>query len=346
MKRSMDNCRSMHRRRTILIASLGAGALLAACGGGGSGGGGAGSKVGVNGTYLFVSVPNYYFGTRDVGTVSTETIEIQNRGGDAYPLKSIAIRGKDADEFSLPFYDEIVLQPAQAIRVPLSFEPLDGGRKFASLDIDYDTIQLVDESVNLQEQAYYEASDLAKDGQFRAARRSYGAYLESDPVTVNRRRAAIRVPVVKEAEFYGEGVDSQLYVEALDARDRGTPEEAIIALDSLLLTHSDGFLGDDARYLKAYIALMDLDDPTTALREFQELARAYPDTTYRDTALYGEAIAQERLGNDRLALSIYEDLLARHTGIDALGIQLPKDDLVSRLWFERASRAIEALAAA
>ena len=334
-------------RATARVAALAAALALAGCGGGGSS-----SDVprddpviGENGTYLFLSQPRFYFGTREVGTSRTDTVEIQNRGADAYPLKSIALAGDDLDDFRIPFYGEITLQPAQAIRVPITFAPFADGRKYASLEIDYETITLVDESVNVAEQAYYRGRDQARDGDYVRARRTWSEYLASDPVTVNERRAAVRMPVAKEASTYAEGEDATLYLEALDARDRDAPAEALEALDRLLERHGEGYLADDATYLRGYVALMDMDDPEAALREFDRLAERFPDSTYRDTALYAEAIAQDRLGNARLAIDLYTELRDRHTGLDALGVRLARDELESRLWFARADRALEALGA-
>ena len=88
---------------------------------------------------------------------------------------------------------------------------------------------------------------------------------------------------------------------------------------------------------------MDRRDYKAALSTMQSLREKYPDTTYYDTALYSEAIAQREIGHDELARRIFTELRERHTGIDTVGIQLPKDTLVSRLWFSRASDALEAL---
>ena len=340
---------------------------LAGCGGGGGGGGGGGDggggdgggggggdrprddgppESGINGTHLYLSMPRVYFSTRDVGTDRTEQLEIQNRGADAYALGSIAVAGPDMDDFRVRPYPEVMLQPAQALRVPITFAPIAEGRKYADLEIDYDTVTLATPEENALEATYYRARDRAADGEYAAARRTWGEYLDSDPVTPNVRRAAVRMPVAKEAEDYGQGRDATLYLEALDARDRDAPGDALDALGALLDEHGDGYLADDALYLRGYVQLMDLDAPEAALRELGALAERHPDSTYRDTALYAEAIAQERLGNDRLAVELYERLRERHTGIDALGVRLPKDELTSRLWFARATQALETLGAA
>lgn len=330
------------QQRTLLACAIGA-LTLGACSGGGGSKPSVPKSANADGHYLFVSVPDYYFGTQPVGGTRTEELEIQNRGADRYPLEAVIIRGDDADDFRLPIYDEIVLEPSQAIRVPITFAPLDDGRKMARMDVDYEVITVAGDDASALEASYYQANDLALDGELAASGQLYQDYLDSEPVTANRQRAATRVPIVQEAEQYGDGEDSKRYLEALEARDKDNPALALLSLDALMLTDPDSYLADDAQYLKGYIALMDLDDPATALREFQTLIERFPDSTYYDTALYGEAIAQERLGNDRVAAELYTQLRKRHTGVEALGVRLPKDDLVSRLWFGRADAALEAL---
>ncbi len=325
---------------SMRLAPLAVAVLISACSDSGTSDS---ASKGVGGSYLFVSIPEIYYGARSVGSSSEEVLEIQNRAADRYSLESIRMVGDNPDSFVAPILDDVLLEPAQALRIPIAFEPLSEGRKTASFEVDFTTIQLVDESVNVQEQAYYEASDLAADGRYRASAERYEDYLKSDPVTVNKRRAAVRIPVVQEAELYGDGRDSTLYLDALAARERSDPEDALHALDTLIVLESDSYLADDAQYLKAYIALQDLNDPALALREFQTLTDTHPDSTYYDTAQYGAALAQQELGNDRLASVLLEDLKSRHTGISALGVDLPKDDLVSRLWFARASTALESL---
>lgn len=325
--------------------------LLSACGGGGGGGGGGDTaageseaRVGVNGTSLFVSAPDLYYSTVGIGDMTTQTLELQNRGGDRYPLEEIRVVGSDADAFRVPIYGDVVLEPAQAIRIPITFEPLSNGRKEAAFEVDFHTIRLVDESVNIQERTYYEAADLARDGEYRESAERFGDYLASKPVIdVNKRRAALRMPVVQEAEVYAEGRDATLYLDALAARDREDTEDALFVLDTLIQLEADSYLADDAQYLKGYIALMDMNDPRLALREFKLLVDTYPDSNYYDTAQYGRALAQQQLGNDLLAYELLEDLKTRHTGLSALGVDLPKDDLVSRLWFDRANTAMESL---
>ncbi|MFT6303824.1 MAG: TolA-binding protein [Granulosicoccus sp.] len=300
-------------------------------------------KLGVNGTYLHVSAPDFYFGTKDVGSKSTQNIQISNRGADVYPLKSITVRGENADEFSAQAIDEIVLKPTEAISVGITFQPITDGRKFADFIVSYDTLQKVDDSVNVNEQSYYEAKDLENSGDYLAAKRRYNDYIDGQPVTSNKQRAAIKLPIIEESTVYGDGNDFDLYLSAMDLRDIGQFEAANTELAVISTLYGDGYLGDDALYLKGYIQLMDEEKFADALTTMQQLRKQYPDSTYYDTALYSEAIAQQGLGNLPVAKEILLDLRYRHTGVDALGITLAKDNLVSRLWFDRANTALDSM---
>lgn len=109
------------------------------------------------------------------------------------------------------------------------------------------------------------------------------------------------------------------------------------------MLHSDSYIADDAAYLSAYIELMDKKNYAAAERKMKALRTKYPDSTYYDTALYSEALAHMEMGNRQLARSIFEDLKYRHTGIDSLGFTFAKDNIISRMWFERADNALAEL---
>ena len=79
------------------------------------------------------------------------------------------------------------------------------------------------------------------------------------------------------------------------------------------------------------------------MRSMQTLREQYPDSTYYDTSLYSEAIAQLEIGNDVMAAEILTELRNRHTGLSAFGIAFAKDNLVSRLWFDRSSQTLRSL---
>jgi len=349
--------RSMNgRERSLRFAGVALAAIvLASCGGGGSGGRGSDTSQrvvvddepppgpGPNGSYLYVSGPEIYFGTRDVGTVASQELEIVNRGADIYPIESLEIAGDDAEEYTTDFRPPLTLNPAEKVRVNVSFAPIGEGRKFAELDIRFDTIVQADPAMNANEASFYRARELEDREEYVTSLNVYENYLENRPVTVNKQRAAIKLPVIREAERYGTGEDFELYLDALNARDDDDHDVAIQLLDSLLLLYPESYIADDALYLAAYIDLMDRDEPAEALQRLSLLRTRYPDTNYYDTGLYAEALAQEKLGNVALARSIYLDLRYRHTSIDALGVTLPKDNIMSRLWFERASEGLEGL---
>jgi len=302
---------------------------------------------GADGSYLFVThnasnlgeneEQALYYGTRNVGTRESYSVRIANRGADTYTLNNIMVVGKNAEEFSTPVLNEITLLPAQAASVDVAFLPITEGPKEANFTVDYDTKELASEADSQTEQSYYEAADLAKSGKLVAARKKYTNYLADDPVTNNKQRAAMRLPIIDE----GQNLDTQheltLYLEAMSERDYNDYARALHILDVLLEKYPDSYIADDAQYLKGYIYLMDLDDPANALRAMQAVRKNYPDSTYYDTVLYSEAIAQNDLGNLLLAKELLLELKLRHTGVDTLGIQLPKDSLESRLWFDRAT---------
>jgi len=328
-------------KKSILASSVALVVSLQACSGGESAP--AAPTPGVGGSYLHVSVPDFYFGTRDVGTQATQKIEITNRGGDVYPIKTIKVTGDHSDEFTTDFYDEIVLNPAEAIELSISFEPITDGRKSAALDIDFDTITQVSDADNQHEQNYYRAKDLESAGEFEESLDAYDEYIHGKPVTKNKQIAAIKAPVLKEASLYGEGADFDLYLNAMNARNSGDLDLAVAELDALELLHDDSYLADDAAYMRAYIDLIDKKDYAAAEKNMKQLRANYPDSNYYDTALYSEGLAHQEMGNRQLARNIFEDLKYRHTGMEAFGIELSKDNILSRMWFERAEQAIDAL---
>lgn len=338
----------------VLLAGIATSLILGSCSSGGSSTA-SGSKIletGENGTYLFISRPELYFSTTDIGNSAPWDVQISNRGADRYTIRSVSVGSSSlgeadhVEEFSTDIIQDVVLEPAEAITVGVTFQPITEGRKDASLLIDYETTFLVDEAVNVNEQNYYKAKDLEDDGDYQAARQSYDDYLQGQPVTSNKRKAAIKLPVISESDIYGDGEDFELYLSALDLRESGDLDAAETQLDIVQTLYTDGYLADDALYLRGYIQLMDQKDYTAALRTMQELRNRYPDSTYYDTALYSEAIAEQEMGNTAVAREILLDLRYRHTGVDTLGVTLPKDNLVSRLWFDRASEALERLGAA
>ncbi len=328
-----------NNKTIIALGFVSAGVLL----GCNSESGPAAPTPGVGGSYLHVSVPDFYFGTREVGTQASQKINIANRGADIYPIKTVRITGDNADEFTTDFYNEIVLNPAEAIDLNVNFAPVTDGRKFAALDIDFETIVMASEAKSRLEQRYYQAKELEQAGDYDQSLTAYSNYIEGKPVTKNKVQAAIKTPLLKEASLYGEGDDFDLYLEAMNARETGDFDSAFANLDTIEILHSNSYLADDAAYLRAYINLMDKKDYRAAENSMKKLRSDYPDSNYYDTALYAEGLAHQEMGNRQIARQIFEDLKYRHTGVDVLGVQLAKDNLISRMWFDRANQALGAL---
>ncbi len=338
-----------HHLPACLLSAL-AVTVLSSCGAG-SGGVGfddTGTARGINGTSLFVSYNDQalgddglYFATNDVGSSTSSSIRISNQGADSYALQNFDIVGENAEEFSKTILDNVVLQPAQILNLDIAFRPITAGEKEAEFSVDFDIIKQASDEANSLEQVFYDGQSQFDDGQFRSAENTFAEYLQGDPETANRERAAARIPVIAEAQAYSSSYEAQLFVDAMTLRDEEQYDLAIRKLDVFATLYPDSHLADDALYLTGYIQLQHLNDAEQALLNMQALRQAHPDTTYYDTSLYSEALAQIDLGNNVNAEAILLSLKERHTGFDVLGLQLPKDTLLSRLWFKRAEQGLE-----
>ncbi len=317
-------------------------AALGACGGGGSSGD---APTAAPTPYLKVSVDEFYFGTRTVGTRATQAIELANQSADIYPIRRLALTGANAEEFALNFGGEITLNPSEKISVDVSFNPITEGLKNASIMVDYDILAQGTAADNLNEQLYYEAANLEQQRQYALSRSRYKNYIQSDPVTPNAKRAAIKLPVLDESQKYGEGPDFTRYVDALNARDDGDFDTALTTLDGLLEGYPESYLADDALYLKSYIKLIDQEKYAEAQLDLALLQQQFPESSYTDTAIYSEALALEKSGEHERATSKYESLLERHRSNtwSALNLNVAKDNLNSRMWFNRANQGLERL---
>ena len=336
----LHNIRSLNLQKWGKTFSVAAGvSVIAACSGGG---GGNGAEEVVSAEYLVASVPDFYFGTRNVGTQSTQQIELSNRSGDIYPIHRLELVGADAEQFQTNFIGEITLNPAEKIAIDVTFAPINDGQKAAQLHVEYDIIKQVTEEANINEQKFYQAAELEKQGNLDGSAASYKSYLEGGPQTPNKRKAAIKFPVLSESERHGKGEDFDLYLTAVNNRDENNHIGAISKLNQLLVNEPDSTYADDALYMRGYIQLMDTSDYRGARDSMQQLRTQYPDTKYYDTALYSEALANDELGEKDSAGELFQDLKDRHTseGAKMLSLDLPKDNYLSRLWFDRAKQGL------
>ena len=313
-------------------------AVVVACSGGGSGG----PEEPIQADFLVASVPDFYFGTRNVGTSTTQQIELSNRSGDIYPIHRLELVGADAEQFETNFIGELTLQPAERIAIDVTFAPLNDGQKAAQLHVEYDIIKQVTDEENLNEQRFYQAAELEKQGNLEGSAESYKSYLEGKPATINKRKAAIKFPVLSESERHGKGEDFNLYLNAVNDRDESNHLAAITKLNKLIVEEPNSIYADDALYMRGYIQLMDTADYRGARDTMKQLRDQYPDTKYYDTALYSEALANTELGEKKSAGELFQSLKDRHTseGARKLSLDLPKDNYLSRLWFDRAKQGL------
>ncbi len=309
--------------------------IVAACSGGGS-------APPPPAEFLVASVPDFYFGTRNVGTASTQTIQLSNRSGDIYPIHSLQLLGPDAEEFKTNFIGELTLNPTEQISIDVTFSPLTDGQKVAALNVDYDIIPQVTTQSNINEQKYYAAQELEARGDITSSAKTYQSYLAGKPVTKNKRKAAIKFPVLSESDNYGNGPDFQNYLDAVNKREQNDYIGAIASLNGLIVEQPDSVFADDAIYMRGYIQLMDMADYRGARDTMAQLRSQYPDSKYFDTALYSEALANDELGEQNTAGDLYQALKERHAseGAKILSLDLPKDNYLSRLWFDRAKQGL------
>jgi len=316
--------------------------LIAACGGDSGGSGGSADNEEPVADFLVASGLDFYFGTRGVGTTSTQTIELSNRSGDIYPIHGLQLLGENAEEFQTSFIGELTLNPTEQISIDVTFAPLTDGQKVAALNIDYDIIQQVTRAANLNEQNFYKAEALEAHGDFEKSADTYKDYLAGKPATINKREASIKFPVLSESESHGDGADFKQYLSAVNKREKNDHLGAIISLNKLLVEEPDSIYADDALYMRGYIQLLDTGDHAGARDTMAQLRSQYPDSKYYDTALFSEGMANEELGEPGKASGLYMALKDRHTSEAAkyLSLDLPKDNYLSRLWFDRAKQGL------
>jgi len=136
-----------------------------------------------------------------------------------------------------------------------------------------------------------------------------------------------------------------LLFDAMNARERGDLSSAIRKINEVINSGHESVFSDDAQNLLAYISLVDRLDYPSAQRQYQRLRKNYPQSSYYDAALFGEALAAEKNGAYEDARTLQQALMEKHTGVSVgfLNIAYPKDNLLSRLWFNRAKAKLTSL---
>ncbi len=189
------------------------------------------------------------------------------------------------------------------------------------------------------------AREMESQKRFPAAVDAYRRYIQGEGGNTHHTYSMIRVAVLEETIRHGEDPLLDLYLMAVDQRDEGNWPDALITLDDLLAQGPDNRLADDALYLKGYIHLVDSQQYNVAYELMAELRTRYPSSTYANTALYSQGLAQKHLGNLDLAKQHFTELRNLHTGltVDIFNIRWPQDNYISRLWFTRAHEQLLSL---
>ena len=296
-----------------------------------------------NDTGIKVSLTDYRFGVQDVGTSTPQLIEIRNVGVDTFPINGVSISGDNAEDFQVEVQEGVTLEPGDRLKLDVTFEPVAEGQRTASLDIDYSVI--TGEGSNAVEALFYNAREIEDGGDNLAAAQEYRRYIDAGSTTDNKARAMIKLSLLEEADVYGIGKDFNLYKSALNSRDDGDIVGAKEALNTLINEQSDSYLVDDAMYMLGYIQMVDEGDYGASLATMQSVIDNHPDSSYYDTALYSQGLSESELGNAARAEEIFISLRDRHTGVklDLFEVQWPKDNYVSRLWFDRADEQLAAI---
>lgn len=190
--------------------------------------------------------------------------------------------------------------------------------------------------------AYDQARNNISRGQFKAALQELRQLQRQYPSFSNISGVKTRIAILHESDIAG----SELlgFLRALDSRDSGNADRALIELRLLTQQVPNSPLVDDALYLMAYIQVMERFDYEEARRLLIELVQNTPDTAYLDAADYLNAIALEQSGNTAQAIQQFEALRDRHTGVSLpFGYRVARGNVLSRYWFDRANQRLQIL---
>ncbi len=151
-----------------------------------------------------------------------------------------------------------------------------------------------------------------------------------------------RIAVLHEASKAGDSIDH--YLQALNQRDDLDIDGALNSLERLLVDFPDTSLRDDALYLKAYIEVMAKYDFRKAQLTLSQLMTEFTEGAYQDSAEYLDGIILEQLGETELAIARFKTLRDQHTALSLpLEFNWPKDNVLSRYWFDRADKRLSML---
>lgn len=189
------------------------------------------------------------------------------------------------------------------------------------------------------------AERLENEGRYQDALDHYRHYHQQAVHSVNREHARFKIKLIDEALSRNAVPALRRYLQALYHRRQNDFTAAHRFCLRLINEFPQSHLADDALHLSAYIKLVDEADYQGAIETYTELLERYPDTAYVDSALYGQALSYEHQQQYEPAQALLLNLEKKHTAfsIGLVNVALPKDNLLSRLWFNRAKRRLDIL---
>jgi len=187
--------------------------------------------------------------------------------------------------------------------------------------------------------AYVDAIDRLREGRHAEALEAFRRLQRDFPDFDRLPAVQTRIAVLHDAPDGGPPLAA--FLAALDLRDAGDTDAALARLDALARDFPEDDLADDALYLAAYVRLMDRYAFAEARTTLLELGSRFPDTAYRDSAVYLDAIALEQLGDTGGARAALASLRERHTALSLpFEFRWPAGGVLSRYWFDRAERRL------
>lgn len=192
---------------------------------------------------------------------------------------------------------------------------------------------------------FSEVRNYEKQGEYKKALNFYQAYLKNKAIRVNRREARFKQRLIKRALAKSYTDELAWYLKVDHARALAEYEIAIQVAEQYLQQFPQGKLLDNILVLAAYISLVDIGSADKALDYYQKLFSQRKKSVYINEAMYGEALAYEELGQYTESRESLKRLLSKHTALSIrlVGAKIPRDSLLSRLWFNRANNRLAIL---
>lgn len=227
----------------------------------------------------------------------------------------------------------------------IAIKALENDRTDEALGLARSLIEDFSGTIEGKEALYITARAFENTGDIKSALSYYRQYLKVCSFSVHQQEARLKRRLIQQAIAQNDIVSLKLFLKALNSRDKGNYEEAMDTCLRLVKKFPKSHLADDALHLVAYIKLLELNAYSAAISAYEELIRIYPESSYINNAIYGQALALEKSGRFIKAKQKYQTLLELHTALKLPFSQtrLPKDNYLSRVWFKKVENRLKDL---